>query len=237
MNDAPSAKVGAFASIVTAICYLLIIILYFILPPEQSSPDDARLFLVSLSHNSQLYILLCVLLVAAGIFGIGTATAVTGTLFPANALVRWISVLAILGFAVLAVDNAVNAVEDPYLAAQYTCGQCQQADVQIRIVAIESIGFTDLNPFGFFGFGLVALWTLVLSGLNLQLGMMPRVWSVLGFGAALAGFLLVIANFLSAGILLAGAIILAVLTLPAWLAWMGLVLWRGKVMQSASGGD
>jgi hypothetical protein len=78
--------------------------------------------------------------------------------------IRWTSTLALLGFAVVAINNFRKIAFQPRMAIAYVKGDA------VTKAAIEVSGPFSLDPRGWLGFEAVGLWVLIVSLLFLRTG-------------------------------------------------------------------
>jgi hypothetical protein len=223
MMDDSLRKLGGTCSVLLGVFYLLIGADYLLLPePQRVGGAD---FLPSFAANPFLLQLQWWLFVVAGMAGVAVVLAISQTVQSANpGWVRWTSTLAIAGFIVGALGNLQLLAYWNGWAAEYrTITDATQA-AQI----VEQTGILSLDPYGWFGFGMIGLWVLVVSFLALRGGALPRSLAYLGIGVGVV-YWLVVAGFsfdtemlvaIAAGL---GGIILA----PIWYIWAGLSLRQG----------
>jgi hypothetical protein len=158
-----------------------------------------------------------------GLLAIAAVMAISDLVRSANeGLIRWTSTLAIIGFAVMAVQSLLLQDHTPKLAAGYV-----QADPSAQ-AALEVMGARVLDPDAWMGFGAVGLWFLVVNWLALRVVQLPTVLAYVGLAGGIAYALVLagttlqqlpILTVIAAG---PGGIILA----PIWYIWTGLILRR-----------
>jgi hypothetical protein len=134
--------------------------------------------------------------------------------------VRWTSTLAIIGFAVNAIDSFRRIAMDPARATAYVTG-----DAAVK-AALNVPGATvGLDPGAWLRFGAVGLWILIVSIQILRTGTFPRLLAYVGIALTIADWLIAASNSLNIQLFTAiisgvGLIILA----PIWYVWLGLKL-------------
>jgi Domain of unknown function (DUF4386) len=224
MKDKTLGRLGGICSSLLGILYLLIGITYLLLPAEQKQGAATDVFLTSFAQNPTTQIIQFWLFALSGLIGIAVVLAVSENVRSGNeGWVRWTSNLAILGFAVVAINNFRSLGFQPGLAAAYLTG-----DAVTRTV-IEFGGPFSLDPQNWLGFGAVGLWVLVVSLLALRAGTWPKLLSYAGMATAVAYWLVVAGAILNQETLITiaaalGGIILA----PIW------YIWTGRRLQQAS---
>ena len=222
MRDRSVAKLGGICSILVGLSYLAIGATFFLLPAEQQpgSPVSFDAFFESVAGGSTVLVLYCWAFTVGGFVAIAAVPAISDLVRSANeGWIRWTSALAVIGYAVLAVEYLVLQDEVPRMAAGYI-----RLDESAR-AAIAVVGPLNLNNDGWAGFGTVGLWLAVVNWLALRGGQWPKALAVIGLivgignGLVIAGFILdsPILILITAGL---GGVILA----PIWFIWMGVRL-------------
>jgi uncharacterized protein DUF4386 len=220
MKDSTLSKLGGNCSILLGISYLLIGVTYLLLPADQKQTSATDKFLLSFAQNPITQMIQFWEFALSGLIGIAVVLAVSESVRSANeGWVRWTSNLAVLGFAVVAINNFRNIAFQPGRAAAY-----MEGDAATRTV-IELSGPFGLDPQNWLGFGVVGLWVLVVSLLALRAGTWPKLLAYIGIATAVAYWLIVVGSIFNLEALFTiaaalGGIILA----PIWYIWTGLRL-------------
>lgn len=223
MKDKTLARLGGTCSILVGISYVVIGITEVLLPADQMSSAGRDKFLMSFAQNPSLLQVQYWALALGALLAIAVVLAVSEAVRSANeGWVRWTSNLAILGFAVTAIDFFRTLALEPLNAAAYV-----QGDAAIRAALTVPSSTVALDPQGWLGFGVVGLWLLVVNLLALRSGTWPKILSYVGIATAIAYFLVVVSLTLGLATMLqivagVGGVILA----PIWFIWMGLNLRR-----------
>jgi hypothetical protein len=220
MKDNTLSKLGGNCSILLGISYLLIGVTYLLLPADQKQTSATDKFLLSFAENPTTQVIQFWVFALSGLLGIAVVLAVSESVRSANeGWVRWTSNLAVLGFAVVAINSFRNIAFQPGRATAYLKG-----DAATRAV-IELSGPFSLDAQGWMGFGVVGLWVLVVSLLALRAGTWPKLLTYVGIATAVAYWLIVVGSVLNLEALFTiaaalGGIVLA----PIWYIWTGLKL-------------
>jgi uncharacterized protein DUF4386 len=225
MKDNTLSKLGGNCSILLGILYLLVGITYLLLPADQKQTSALDKFLLSFAQNPTTQIIQWWVFALSGLIGIAVVLAVSESVQSANeGWVRWTSTLAVLGFAVVAINNFRNIAFQPGRAAAYMQGD------SVTKAAIEVSGPFSLDPQNWLGFGAVGLWVLVVSLLALRVGTWPKLLTYVGMATAVAYWVVVVGTVFNQETLITiaaalGGIILA----PIWYIWTGLRLRQARV--------
>jgi hypothetical protein len=225
MKDNTLGKLGGNCSVLLGISYLVIGVTYLLLPAEQKQGVATDVFLPSFAQNPTTQTIQFWVFALSGLLGIAVVLAVSESVRSANeGWVRWTSNLAVLGFAVVAINNFRNIAFQPGLAAAYVAGDA------VTKTVIEFGGPFGLDPQNWLGFGAVGLWVLVVSLLAQRTGTWPRLQTYLGIAAAVAYWLVVAGSVFNLETLITiaaalGGIILA----PIWYILTGLRLRQASV--------
>ncbi len=222
MKENNIAKLGGTCAILVGISYIVIGITYFLLPPAQQPGASASEFYASVADGSTVLVIQYWAFALGAVLAIAAVMAVSDLVRTANeGLVRWISTLAIIGFAVVAVQYLLIQDHTPQLAAGYV-----QVDNSAQ-ASLEVMGTRGLDPDAWVGFGMVGLWVLVVNWLALRGGQLPKGLTYVGLAVGIAYALVVAGSALSIPLLIAiaaglGGIILG----PIWYIWTGILLRR-----------
>lgn len=133
---------------------------------------------------------------------------------------RWTSTLAIIGFAVNAIDSFRRIALDPVRATAYVKG-----DAVVKAVLTAPSALPGLDPHAWLRLGAVGLWVLVVSLLALRGDIWPKPLTYLGIAVIIVYWLIVASNFLQIQLFTAivAGVGLVILT-PIWYIWLGLRL-------------
>jgi hypothetical protein len=220
MRDNTLSKLGGNCSILLGILYLVIGVTYLLLPTAQKQPSETDQFLPSFAENPTTQVIQWWVFALSGLIGIADVLAVSESLRSANAgWVRWTSMLAILGFAVVSINNFRVIAFQPAMARAYVEGDA------VTKAAIEVSGPFSLDPQGWLGFGAVGVWVLVVSLLALRVGAWPTLLAYIGM-ATVAAYWLIVAGFVfnQETLFTIGAALGGIFLAPLWYIWAGLRL-------------
>ena len=217
MKDNTLGKLGGNCSVLLGILYLVIGVTYLLLPAAQKQTSATDQFLPSFAENPTTQVIQWWVFALSGLIGIAVVLAVSESLRSAHeGWVRWTSTLAILGFAVVAINNFRGIAFQPALARAYVEGDAMTK------AAIEVSGPFSLDPQGWLGFGAVGLWVLVVSLLALRVGAWPTLLTYMGIATAAAYWLIVVGFVFNQETLFTiGAALGGILLAPIWYIWTG----------------
>lgn len=154
------------------------------------------------------------------VFAIAAVLAVSESVLSVNeGWVRWTSNLAIIGFAVSAINYFRYLGHYPTMAATYATG-----DAATRAAMKASQSVLSLDPNGWLVFGGVGLWCLVVNLLALRENTWPKTLSYVGVAGAIAYWLVVAGFVFQMYILITIAAAAAIIVGPIWYIWVGLTL-------------
>lgn len=223
MKDNTLSRLGGICSILLGVSYVVIGVTYVLLPAEQQAGGDLAKFFTSFAQNPTLSLIQYWSFALGALLAIAAVLAISQTVRAANeGWVRWTSNLAIIGFAVTAIDNfRVLAVQ----SARATAFVSGDAATKAALLAPGNVA--ALDPQGWLGFGAVGLWALVVSWLATKGTAWPKISAYVGIAVGVAYWLVVAGFVLDVQVLVTiaaalGGIILA----PIWYIWLGLVLRR-----------
>jgi Domain of unknown function (DUF4386) len=226
MKDTTLSKLGGTCSILAGVTFIAFAGLLLLAPPEQViDPYTCRCadkFLTSLAHTSMLYSAGLGLLALYGLLAIAAVLAISASVRAGNeGWVRWTSTLAIIGLALNAIDALRAAALFPAKAAAYVQGD---AAVKAALTAPGALWSDD--PQGWFKFGAVGFWVLVVSVLALRGGTWPWPLAFVGIGFALGSWLVVVGEVVQTQTPLTIVAGVAAILAPIWFIWLGLRLLR-----------
>ncbi|HEV2238116.1 MAG TPA: DUF4386 family protein [Ktedonobacterales bacterium] len=227
MKDNALSKLGGTCSILAGLALIVEAVVLLLLPREQqvdpASCNCADTFLTSVAHSSTLLRVGFGLLALVAIFSIAAVLAISARVLAAHeGWVRWTSTLAIIGLALNAIDLLRRMALESAIATAYVRG-----DGAVKAALTVPGAVQSSDPQGWFKFGGVGLWILVVSLLALRGGKEPKLLSVVGILFALAGWLVVAGEVVAqsqSAVLIAGGVF--ALLAPIWYIWQGLRLRR-----------
>jgi hypothetical protein len=232
MNDRDrSMRWGAISAVVSGVIFLVPLVFYFYLLPREGSSAthalDPSSFLPWMADRGSIRVALWWTVSLAFVFVIfGVPMALRRKLDDHNPTAAKLAELAgILGAFTIILASLLLAAGEPPLAQAYIEASEEARPAIIAIYEWQRLATAIL--FDVFGFFLLGIWILVNSVVGLRSSGLPKGLSWFGLVAALlsfsfaTGYITKIEWLGEAGL---GA--LAFLAVPAWLIWLGIVLWK-----------
>lgn len=224
MKDNSLNIVGGTGAMLAGVAYILVGLAFFLDSTESAS--SAAEFLTRFAENPAMHLLGHWAFGMAGIFMLAAVPALSEPVRRINeGWVRWTTTLAIIGFALTAVGNFRAAANELIGARALMSG-----DAMARTAIVEAVRLGYLDPQGWFQFGAVGVWFLVISLLAQRNALWPRPLVFLGIASAVLYWFvplgrvleLELLNALAAGL---GGVVIG----PIWLIWLGIRL-RGEAV-------
>lgn len=212
-----STKLGGTAAILLAIGYIAFVIMNLLAPQGESSVQnhvDAPVLFVTMHY----------VLAVGAVLGIAIIPAVNGLVTDSrNEALRWSSLLAIIGFAITALNNFRQADIDTRLADVYA-----QSSAGIReVIEVTWVGLVELSPNGALEFGGPGVWILTVSWLMLKSPSLPRWVGCVGIACGTAYLVMILGVMLGVkAMTMAGMVAGGVILAPVWYIWAGARLLR-----------
>jgi len=214
-------KFGGTCAILAGICYLFMGLMFFFDPTVNTRTHED--FWHAMKRKPLPHILGHYLFGLASIFMLGAIPAITQIVLPfKEALVRWATSLANLGYALLAAFSFRAVAIDRGRAKDYVEG-----NEMTKIAVVHGGMYLDeLDPHGYLDLGGTGFWLFVNSLLAWRHKLWPRGLSQVGIGGALVSWIAMLGSILNSEILIITGAIGAVVIAPIFLIWIGLFLHR-----------
>ena len=213
-------KLGGICSILVGISYLVVGITYVLGPAEQRPGATSADFLTSFAQDPLMSTLMYWAFALGAVFAIAVVLAISEMMLSASeGWVRWTSNLAVIGFAVTALDYFRFLALYPAMAATYAAG-----DAVIKTATEASQFALSLDPYGWLMFGAVGLWFLVVNLLAINENSWPKILAYVGIAGGIAYLLVVAGYVLQIYTLNLIAAVGAIIIGPIWYIWTGLRL-------------
>jgi hypothetical protein len=222
MQDKSQFSFGAICCILLGITYLLVGIVHTLSPIEDRVSSGPAVFLPAIAAGFNYSTLVNWSFALGAILALAAIPTLAERFRSLNeGWVLWARNLALLGFAVTATNQFTTFAVWPKLAAAYVAG-----DAATR-AAIELFPLLPLDQQGWLLYGGVGVFVFIVSLLALRTKAMPRPLGFIGLGAGIFLWLAVAGFVLNNEVLVSIAAGLgAVLLIPIWFVWMGLLLRR-----------
>lgn len=220
--DKSLAKLGGACAVLLGASYAFIGITYPFLSLGERvvGVGAASSYYPAFLQNPSPAIVLYWLTAIGGVLGIAAVQAISALVRRENlGWVDWTSYMATFGFVVKALDSFRGLT-----LIQLRAETWMNSDDSTRL-AIGATRLT-LDYHGWFAFGAVGLWVLVVCLLMLRTGRYPKLISWIGLVVAF-GYLVGTAGFVVTNVtLLSIGVVLIAIAGPFWYGWMGYTLWR-----------
>ncbi len=224
MKDNTLSRLGGICSILVGISYVVAGIAYLLVPAEQKAGADPAAFLTSFAQNPSMSTVEYWAFALGAVLALAVVLAISEKVRSANeGWVRWTSSLALVGFAVAAIQYFRYVALYPGRAAAYAT-----ADAATKAALAANQSMMALDPDGWLAFGGVGLWFLVVNLLALRGNIWPKPLAYVGIAGAIAYWFVVAGFALEVGVFVTIAAAAAVIVGPIWYIWAGLILRRAS---------
>ena len=209
-------KLGGISAILVGLCYLLTVIFVLLSPPGENAVVD---------HVTHMYQLMAVhyLLGFLGVLGIMVVLTISRTLEKQTASSEWYpysKVMAIIGFALLAINNFRQTGLDHELSHD----SMHAGGAVLDAVVIGWVGLVEFSPHGWIDFGFVGIWILTVSVYSLKLNN-QKLLSYLGYFGGSCFIITVLGNVTGLSFLvMIGMGLGGLVFVPAWFIYYGVIL-------------
>jgi Domain of unknown function (DUF4386) len=221
MRDQSVLRLGWVAAVLLGLAKLLSGAAYLIMPAEQRAEVAGALLLPSVANGAPVLFALFWLEAVVGIFGFAVVPALSSLVREkGEGWMHWANTLAIVGYAVTAVGYLQTIARLPGIATAYVAGD---ASTKAALLAVWK---SSPDLFGFWGYGAIGIWVLVLTILAWRGRVFPRTFNYLGLALAVLYLLVLPAAGLKIQPLLIAIAALGGLVAPIWYVWSGLILRR-----------
>jgi hypothetical protein len=191
MENKSTLKFGSISAFLAALS-LAAFLAGGIVRPEAQNGSDVNAYLVSLAHNATYSRLLFWGGALYGVFAIAVVITTSDLVRSEHeGLVRWGTILAIIGNAVAVIWYFALQALNPHLASAYAAAD--QATRQ----AVALNGPLSWDPQFWMSYGLTGLWFLVMNRLANRGNHLPRGLTCIGMLAGLVSWLVVAGSSLA----------------------------------------
>ncbi|WP_053365066.1 hypothetical protein [Bacillus sp. FJAT-27245] len=209
-------RLGGISAIVIGLLYLLTVVLVLSAPPGENSVIDHV-------HYMNRLIAVHYVLGFLGLFGIMAVLAVSNKLEGQTKWSEWYpytKVMAIIGFAILALNNLRQVGLDHELSH----AAVEKGGETLDTIVMAWVGLVELSPQGWIDFGFVGIWIVTVSYFTLKSGGM-KLLSVFGFVGGSCFIITVLGNVSGVSFLtMIGMGLGGLAAVPVWFIMMGRVL-------------
>jgi hypothetical protein len=228
MPDKSVLSLGGTCAILNSILLPLFVI-SFLFSPERHFIGTAAYF-ETIATNPRWIMIRFVVEALYSLLAIAVVIAISDIMRPANeGLVRWMSILAILGYATLVVDTMMLLDHLPRLATRFVDAD-EYTKAAILAMGSNYVHFS-IDPDAWVGFGLPNLWFLMVGWLAIRGGQLPKNLALLGLIVGGLNFLAVAGDSFELQIILNILAVLGGLVVgPIWFIWVGITLRRLTVL-------
>lgn len=222
MKDNSLSKLGGICAVLTGISIAVAGFAYILEPIEQQTWKDPGAYLSSFAQNPTFAAIEYWANALGAVFALAMVLAISEKVRPVNeGWARWASTLALIGYAVIAVQYFRELALIPGRAAAYVT-----SDGWTRAAIAANQYLVLLDPYGWITFGAVGSWLLVVNMLALRGKSWAKPLAYVGIVGATAYWLVVAGTSLHVDILVTIAAAAGVIVGPIWSIWAGLILLR-----------
>ena len=220
-TDRSLARLGGFCAILLGLISAAGSALYVILPADLQASVPAPRFLPAFAKDSMVLVAIFWSQAAVGILGLAVVPAVTRVVAEVHqGWSRWMSNLAIVGFAVSSVGYFLSLERLPRIAAAYVAG-----DLSTQ-AALAAVWKSSIDLFGVWGYGAVGAWVFVISVLAFRASRFTVPLNIVGLAAGVVYFMVPVATIFKVQALISLAAVVGVPIGLVWYLWVGYRLLR-----------
>lgn len=221
MKDNSLLRLGGICAILLGIIVALSSLLYFVIPAEQRAAQPAAVILPSIAQGATFLIILFWTQAIIGVLGLAVVPALSRLVEDVNeGWVRWMANLALFGFAISAVGYLLDIEKLQKIALAYVNG-----DDQIKML-LTATWKSSLDEQGFWGYGAVGAWIIVVSFLALRTKRFPPIMSYLGIVLGILYLVIPPAVMVKSQSALVFLVAAGLIAAPIWYIWAGLIARR-----------
>lgn len=229
MESRIGSRVGGACAILVGVSYLLVGVFHTLSPMEHRISSGPDVFLSTIASGFSFSSLVTWSFAVGAVCAFAAIPAIARRFRELDSeWIDWMRNMALLGFAVTAVNQFTVIATWPDIAASYVEG-----DAATRAV-LAAQPLLPLDPQGWLLYGATGAFVFVVSLLALRAHALPKALGYSGLGAgimfwlALAGFVVESETLVSIGAALGGVVLL-----PIWYMWIGLRLRRTEPAKAA----
>lgn len=221
MKDNSVFKLGGAMAILIGLEKLLASIGFLLLPAAQRQTAAGVVFLPSYAEGHALLNTVFWGEALVGVFGLAVVPALAALVRgKGEGWLRWASTLALGGFVVTSVGYLASIARIPGIAKAFVAGDASTK------AALAVVWRSNPDLLGFWGYGAIGIWLLVIGVLALGKPGVPKALFYLGIILSIFYILVPVSviyknDNLQSVIAVAGAVLAT-----SWYIWAGYVLWR-----------
>jgi len=227
MKDNSVLRLGGAMAILLGIAKVLSSVGYLLLPEALRQTAKGPVLLPAYAQNPGMLNAIFWSEALVGIFGLAVVPALASLVHRrSEGWTRWASTLALAGFVVTSVGYMASIARVPGIAAAFVAGDASTK------AALAVVWRSSPDLLGFWGYGAIGIWVLVVSILALRGKDLSTILNIIGVLLALLYILVPISVMqksatLQVGIAGAGAVLA-----PIWYIWIGLALMRRRAEEA-----
>jgi hypothetical protein len=223
MKDNSVFRLGGAMAILLGIAKLLSSVGYLLLPAAQRQTAKGPVFLPSYAQSPGLLNAIFWSEALVGIFGLAVVPALASLVHSrSEGWTRWASTLAMAGFVVTSVGYMASIARVPGIATAFVAGDASTK------AALAVVWRSSPDLLGFWGYGAIGIWVLVVSILALRGNALPTILNIIGILLAILYILVPISVTQKSATLQLGIAGLGALLAPIWYIWIGVALWMHR---------
>ena len=211
-------RAGAILAFIIGVLYLVYGIAFFLIPT--GGAQDYTIVLPAYTATPAPYVVFSIAAALIAVLGLGFARVVSRHVGTKRFfLLRWIASLAMLGFAVEAVDQIRSL---GILSRASVLYSSFSETMRESVIASQHLRYIDNTAL--FRFGFVGVWFIVLNLYALKRGRLALIPSVLGIIGGVLMCLAMAGSFGGIDVLMTVGAGAAVIIGPIWYIWTGMIL-------------
>jgi hypothetical protein len=219
MKDNSVLRLGGAMAILLGLAKLLSSVLFLLLPEALRQTAKGPVFLPAYAQNPGLLNAFFWSEALVGIFGLAVVPALASLVHSrSEGWTRWASNLALAGFVITSVGYMLSYAKLPGIAAAFVAGDASTK------AALAAVWRSSPDLLGFWGYGAIGIWVLVVSVLALRGKVLSPILNIIGILLALLYILVPISVMQKSATLQAGIAGAAALLATIWYIWTGLAL-------------
>jgi hypothetical protein len=223
MKDNSVLRLGGAMAILIGLAKLFASVGYLFLPPELRQTAAGPVFLPAYAANPGLLNSIFWSEALVGIFGLAVVPALAAVVHErSEGWTRWASTLALAGFVITSVGYMLSYARVPGIARAFVAGDAATK------AALAVTWRSSIDLLGFWGYGAIGIWVLVVSLLALRGKDFSSILNIIGILLALLYILVPLSVMQKSATLQVGIAGLGALLAPIWYIWIGYALWHPR---------